>query len=93
MKIDLDQQGQPYIAWEQAPGGYKRAWIQHRAGSEKDWANTPSGRYLNVVRTKTLGSGPEGNATDFPVFSNLSDEQLLVAFVSSVSAITGCRLP
>lgn len=93
MKIDHDQQGQPYIAWEQAPGGFKRAWIQRRAGTDRDWAHSPEGRYLNVVRTKELGSGPDGNATDFPVFSNLPDEQILVAFVASVSAMTGTRVP
>ena len=93
MNIQRDTKGQPFIEWEQAPGGYKRAWIQRKAGSDKDWANTPQGRYLNVVRIEQLGAGPAGNATDFPIFSNLSDEQILEAFVASVSAITGCRLP
>lgn len=93
MNIQRDTKGQPFIEWEQAPGGYKRAWIQRKAGSDKDWANTPEGRYLNVVRIEQLGEGPAGNATDFPIYSNLSDEQILEAFVASVSAITGCRLP
>jgi hypothetical protein len=90
MKISRDGNGQAYIAWEQAPGGYKRAWIQLKTDPSKDWAKT--GRYLNVVRTEELGGGPSGNATDFPVFSELSDEQILEAFVTSVAAITGCRL-
>jgi hypothetical protein len=34
-----------------------------------------------------------GNATDFPILSNLPDEQTLIAFVSNVTAIAGCRLP
>lgn len=93
MEIKKDKQGQPYIEWQQAPGGCKRAWIQRKdKNSEKDWANTPGGRYLNVVRISELGSGPAGNATDFPIFSDLPDEQILTAFVVSVSAITGCSL-
>lgn len=91
LKIQYDMKGQPFIEWEQAPGGYKRAWIQHKACSEKDWAGT--GRYLNVVRIEQLGAGPAGNPTDFPIFSPLADEQILEAFVASVSAITGCKLP
>lgn len=92
MEIKMDTKGQPYIEWEQAPGGYKRAWIQYRAGTDKDWAETPKGRYLNVVRIEELGSGPAGNATDFPIFSDIPDEQLLEAFIVCVSAITGCKL-
>ncbi|MCW8346081.1 hypothetical protein MD535_08685 [Vibrio sp. ZSDZ65] len=45
-----------------------------------------------MVRIAELGAGPAGNATDFPIFSPLSDEQILIAFVTSVSAITGCEL-
>jgi len=44
------------------------------------------------VRIEALEVGPGGNATDFPIFSDLSDEQILKAFVSAVCAITGCRL-
>ncbi len=92
MKIQRDAKDQPYIEWEQAPGGYKRAWIQRKADSTRDWANAPDRRYLNVVRVAGPGIGPAGNATDFPIFSELSDEQILIAFVSAVSAITGCKL-
>ena len=91
INIQHDTKGQPFIEWEQAPGGFKRAWIQHKSESEKDWAST--GRYLNVVRIEKLGGGPAGNPTDFPIFNTLSDEQILEAFVAAVSAITGCRLP
>lgn len=90
MNIQHDTKGQPFIEWAQAPGGYKRAWIQRKTDTDKDWAGT--GRYLNVVRIERLGGGPAGNATDFPVFSKLRDEQILVAFVAAVSAITGCQL-
>ena len=80
------------IAWDQS-GGSKRAWVQTRAG-EKNWAEVPGGRYLNVARTETLEGGPSGNAADFPIYSNdLSDKQILEAFVAAVCAITGCRLP
>jgi hypothetical protein len=92
MNIQRDSKGQPFLEWEQAPGGYKRAWIQRKTDPEKDWAQARDGRYLNVVRITELGSGPAGNATDFPIFSDLSDEQILEAFVLSVCAITGCRL-
>lgn len=93
LTIQRDTIGQAFVEWEQAPGGCKRAWIQHKTDPKKDWASTPGARYLNVVRIEALGAGPSGNPTDFPIFSNLSDEQILEAFVSSVSAITGCKLP
>lgn len=93
INIQRDTSGQPFIEWEQAPGGYKRAWIQRKTDPDKDWAGALESRYLNVVRIERLGGGPAGNATDFPIFSPLSDEQILEAFVSTVSAITGCRLP
>jgi len=90
--IRRDGNGQPYIQWQQGEGvdAYKRAWIQRRTG-EKDWAGT--GRYLNVVRAEGADTGPGGNATDFPVFSQLPDEQLLESFVAAVCGITGCPLP
>lgn len=91
--IQRDTRGQAFIEWEQAPGGYKRAWIQRKTDPDKDWASAPEGRYLNVVRIERLGAGPAGNATDFPIFSPLPDEQILEAFVAAVSAITGCQLP
>jgi hypothetical protein len=92
MKIQRDGKGQPFIEWSQGKNGFKRAWIQRKKGTERDWAETPEGRYLNVVRIEALGGGPAGNATDFPIFCDLPDEQILQAFVASVSAITGCRL-
>jgi hypothetical protein len=90
--IERDAKGQLFIEWEQAPGGFKRAWIQRKTDPSKDWAKARDGRYLNVVRVEGRGIGPAGNATDFPIFSDLPDEQILEAFVAAVSAITGCRL-
>lgn len=89
MKIQFDQKNQPYIEWEQIPGGFKRAWIQHKDDPEKDWAGT--GRYLNVARCEKPGH-PGGNPTDFPIFNDLSDKQILIAFVHAASAITGCKI-
>jgi hypothetical protein len=90
MLISRDTRNQPFIEWEQSTcdGGAKRAWMQQRTG-ENDWAGT--GRYINVVRC--VDGRPAGNATDFPVWSSLPDDQLLIAFVASICAITGCPLP
>jgi hypothetical protein len=89
--VTYDNRHQPYIEWRQAPGGFKRAWIWHAEDRDQDWAGT--GRYINVARIKGFGTGPAGDPTDFPIFSNLSDEQILIAFVASVCGITGCPLP
>ena len=86
LPIQTDTRGQPYIQWKQADNYYKRAWIQHRP-KDTDWAGT--GRYLNVV--KSDDRGPSGNATDFPIYNDLPDEQVLRAFVYAVNAITGCK--
>lgn len=91
MNIQTDLKGQSFVEWQQAPGGFKRAWVQHKTDPDKDWAQT--GRYLNVVRIEALGAGPAGNATDFPISSELPDDDILQAFVASVCAITGCRVP
>ena len=93
IQILTDSLGQPDIEWQQAEGqaGWKRDWIQRKAGEEKDWAGR--GRYLNVVRVDRSKRGIGGNPTDFPVFPELPDEQILKAFVAAVCAVTGCRLP
>lgn len=90
--IQHDGKGQPYVEWQQAPvpGGFKRAWIQRRDDADKDYAGT--GRYLLVVRCTEPGR-PGGNPTDFPIWSSLSDREILEAFVASVCAITSCELP
>ena len=88
MEIQEDGNGSKYIEWEQSGGNFKRAWIQNKAGLDTDWAHT--GRYLNVVRCNAPGR-PGGNATDFPIFNNLPDEEILVAFVRCVNGITGCK--
>jgi hypothetical protein len=94
LPILTDTKEQRYIQWQQADitgRGFKRAWII-RHPPEKDWAGT--GRYLNVARIDINRPGSGGNPTDFPIFNNaLSDDQVLEAFVASVCAITGCRLP
>ena len=85
--IHTDGNGQPYVEWSQGHGGYKRAWIRRPADPDKDWAGV--GRYLNVVRVEEPDTGPAGNSTDFPISSDLDDEQILVAFVTAVTSITG----
>ncbi|HEY0235915.1 MAG TPA: hypothetical protein VGC86_12815 [Afipia sp.] len=90
MHIQRDGNDQPYIQWVQAGGHQKRAWIQRKADEGKNWAGAE--RYLNVVRCNENGN-PSGNPTDFPIFNDLSDEQILRAFVQSTCAITGCSLP
>lgn len=89
MNITRDKQGQPMIEWQMPDGCWKRAWIQDRSRSDKDWAGT--GKYLNVVRVDGSGIDPGGDATDFSIFCGLPDEQILEAFVQSVCAITGCQ--
>ena len=94
IQIQTDTLGQPYNEWAQIespdPDGYKRAWIQVREG-DKDWARTR--RYLNVVRIDRNRPGLGGSPTDFPIFSDLPDAQILEAFVAAVCAVTGCQLP
>ena len=85
MKIEKDGNGHLYVEWTRAKKGHARAWVQHRTG-DKDWAGT--GRYLNVVRCNSPGH-PGGNPTDFPIFNNLPDEQVLLSFVYAANAITG----
>lgn len=85
MEIKKDGNGSSYVEWTRAEKGHIRAWVQHRTGS-KDWAGT--GRYLNVVRCNSPGH-PGGNPTDFPIFNNLPDEQVLLSFVYAANAITG----
>lgn len=92
--IDNDKKGQLYIEWEQAPGVYKRAWVQRKnpLDKKKNWANVPDGRYLNVVRVKKPQTGPAGNATDFPIYSDSTDHEILIKFVMAVCSITGINL-
>jgi hypothetical protein len=90
VEIQTDAKGQPYIQWQQVGGGWKRAWIQQRTGHD-DWADT--GRYLNVAPANGPTGGVAGTPTDFPIFCQLPDHQILEAFVSMACAITGCQLP
>ncbi len=92
MRFFEDGNGSLCVEWEQANGHYKRAWIQHKVERGKDWANTPGARYLNVVRCDFHTRNPSGNGTDFPVFCDLPDRQVLIAFVAAACAITRCRL-
>jgi hypothetical protein len=84
-----DGKQQRYVEWEIAPGILKRAWVQYKTG-DKDWART--GRYLNVVRVEAPGTGPKGQAADFPIFlsqDQKSDDQILTEFVRGVCGAVG----
>lgn len=92
LEVKRDGKGQKYIQWNQGAHA-KRAWIQRKTDPDKDWASVPEARYLNVVRCDDDGN-PAGNATDFPIYDlRLTDEHILHAFVTTVCAITACRLP
>ena len=93
MQFGIDGKNQTYIEWEIGAGGWKRAWVQDRSqdGPDKDWAGT--GRYLNVVRIENPGGRPAGFPTDFPIYCQQSDRQILRAFVFAVTACTGGTLP
>lgn len=86
MTIRKDGLGQPYIQWEFSPGHFRRVWVRYPNKCEKNYAST--GRYLCVVRTATLNSGTGGNLTDFPIFSDVSDDDALLAFVRAVDEVT-----
>jgi hypothetical protein len=92
MRFFKDGNGSLCVEWEQAFGHCKRAWIQRKPDKEKDWAQTPERRYLNVVRVDIESGNPGGNPTDFPIFCTLSDRQILEAFVTSICAITGLNI-
>lgn len=84
-----DGKGSPYIEWCQCidragKPHLKRAWIRTRS-AENDWAGVR--RYLHIAR---VDNGSPNPSPDFPIFSDLPDEQILVAFVSNINAITGC---
>jgi hypothetical protein len=97
MIIQHDNNGQPFVEWQQmAPGGpgtggFKRAWIRRPTSADRDWAGT--GRYVNVAMIGGLGQGPSGPSADFPIFNQLPDDQVLVAFVAAVCGLTGCEIP
>ncbi len=85
LEIRKDGYGQPYIQWKQGDRE-KRAWVQERTG-ETDWAGTR--RYLNVA--PCYKGNPSGTGPDYPIYNDLSNEQILMAFFHSVNAITGCE--
>lgn len=88
LTIERDTNGSPYVEWcqgtdDQNVRHIKRAWVQRRTGVN-DWARV--GRYLHVAR---MGKDAPLPSPDFPVHSTLPDEQVLLAFVYSLNAITG----
>lgn len=87
-EILKDGQGQSYIQWKIADGNFRRVWVRRPKNSAKDYAKT--GRYLSVVRTDSIDSKRiGGNPTDFPVYSEVSDDQILRTFIRCIIAMTG----
>ena len=91
MKFGTDQKAQTTVEWDRGAGGLARAWIMDRSGTSNDWAGC--GRYLNAARIEAPGGGPAGQGLDFPIYSKLSDKDVLRAYVVAVSAICGQSLP
>lgn len=98
LTFHTDGKNQLYVEWEQGPasgagiGGFKRAWIRQPQNPSDDWAGT--GKYVSIAATSGLGQGPVGRSADFPIFSDgLPDDQMLVAFVTAICGLTGCRIP
>lgn len=91
MLFGTDNKGQPMVEWDRGAGGWARAWIMDRNGKDTDWAGC--GRYLNAARTEGPGQGPAGQGLDFPIYSSLSDHDILRAYVVAVSAIVGQSIP
>ena len=93
MRIQRDTNGSVYVQWvkgtnQRSEACEQCAWVHHRFGDDD---SSGTRRYLNVVMCNQKGN-PGGNATDFPIYSTLSDEQVPRAFVHSVTAVTGVRL-
>jgi hypothetical protein len=81
-----DLNGSRYVEWDRGAGGWARAWISRRS-EDKDWAGAK--RYLNAARIDQPGGGPRGNGLDYPIWNDLPEDDVLRAFVVSVSAIVG----
>ena len=92
MRFFRDSLGQLALEWSHFPGHgegmNKRAWVQHREpGSEDDWAGSPQGRYVLLV--SLTGTGRPLQGPDFPVFTDKTDEQVLMDVATAMMAATG----
>jgi len=76
VRIHRDTNEQLCVSWEQAPGGWKRAWVQYRTG-DKDWAGT--GRYVTIARCVDNGNNPaQGADTPIDLPTAISDREILI---------------
>ena len=95
MKFFTDTQGQLCLEWTHWPGQegmHKRAWIQRRQPrGSKDWAGAPEGRYVIVASLSPDARPLQG--PDFPVFSDLSDKEVLMGIANAITGVVGCDLP
>ena len=95
MRFFRDGKDQLCLEWSHWPGDEqfnKRAWIQYRQPlSQKDWANSPEGRYVIVASLTESGNPLQG--PDFPVFSTLSDKEILIGVANAFTEVTGVGLP
>jgi len=75
MDFTRDERGRLVIKCETARGGWKRAWIKDRSGSDKDWAGT--GKHRNVMRVDGPLSVPGKMQRTFQYFATASRSQSL----------------
>ena len=92
MRFFRDTRGQLALEWSHFPGHSdgmnKRAWVQYREPeSEDDWAGSPLGRYVLVASLTASGNPLQG--PDFPVFTDKTDEQVLMDVATGMMAATG----
>jgi hypothetical protein len=71
-----DEDGNPFVAWQQPDGSFRRAWIAHSRG--------PAGaRELFVVSTDTLGGEPITQPSISPIFHDADGWDILDGYVRS----------
>jgi len=92
MRFFRDSLGQLALEWLHFPGNgegmNKRAWVQRREpGSEDEWAGSPQGRYVLVASLTASGRPLQG--PDFPVFTDKTDEQVLMDVATAMMTATG----
>lgn len=86
MKIKRDSLQQPYIEWSTDEEYNVRVWIKREKGSSF-WRHI---RHLCIARCKAMGQ-PGANTVSIPIYSQVSDEQILAAFVGMTSVLTGAE--
>jgi hypothetical protein len=71
-----DEYGNPFVAWQQPDGSFRRAWIAQTRG--------PAGaRELLVVSTDVLDGEPITQPSISPIFHDADDWDILNGYVRS----------